>query len=104
MIPLLYATYLLVHYLLARALPPVGPTAGRRGTEGGTDRAAAFVAGLVYAFASNKMSYAALGQWNIASSQWIPFYVLYLFQHSFTFLNMGYSSALTIILFLFIYQ
>jgi len=38
----------------------------------------AFAAGLLYAFASVKMSYAALGQWNIASSQWAPFYVLYL--------------------------
>lgn len=41
---------------------------------------AAFVAGLFYAFASCKIAYAALGQWNIASSQWIPFYVLYLFK------------------------
>ena len=41
---------------------------------------AAFIAGLLYAFASNKMAYAALGQWNISSSQWIPFYVLYLFK------------------------
>jgi hypothetical protein len=38
------------------------------------------LAGLLYAFASNKMFYAALGQWNIASSQWIPFYMLYLFK------------------------
>jgi hypothetical protein len=36
----------------------------------------AFVAGLIYAFSSSKLFYAALGQWNIASSQWIPFYVL----------------------------
>ncbi len=41
---------------------------------------AAFLAGLLYAFASSKLGYAALGQWNIASSQWIPFYVLYLFK------------------------
>ena len=40
--------------------------------------AAAFAGGLLYAFASVKMGYAALGQWNIASSQWVPFYVLYL--------------------------
>jgi hypothetical protein len=39
---------------------------------------AAFTAGLLYAFASSKLFYAALGQWNIASSQWIPFFVLYL--------------------------
>jgi hypothetical protein len=43
-------------------------------------RLAAFLAGWLYAFASSKLSYAALGQWNIASSQWIPFYVLYLFK------------------------
>ncbi len=36
----------------------------------------AFVAGLIYAFSSSKLFYAALGQWNIASSQWIPFYAL----------------------------
>jgi hypothetical protein len=41
---------------------------------------AALCAGLLYAFASSKLFYAALGQWNIASSQWIPFYVLYLFK------------------------
>jgi hypothetical protein len=39
-----------------------------------------FAAGLLYAFASSKLAYAALGQWNIASSQWIPFYALYLFK------------------------
>lgn len=36
----------------------------------------AFAAGLIYAFSSSKLFYAALGQWNIASSQWIPYYVL----------------------------
>jgi hypothetical protein len=40
----------------------------------------ALIAGLVYAFASCKFLYASLGQFNIASSQWIPFYVLYLFK------------------------
>jgi hypothetical protein len=39
---------------------------------------AAFVGGALYAFASSKMFYAALGQGNIASSQWIPFAVLYI--------------------------
>lgn len=37
----------------------------------------AFTAGLLYAFSSSKLFYAALGQFNIASSQWIPFTVLY---------------------------
>ncbi len=38
----------------------------------------AFLAGLLYAFSSSKLFYAALGQANIASSQWIPFAVLYI--------------------------
>jgi hypothetical protein len=39
---------------------------------------AAFLAGALYAFASAKLFYAALGQGNIASSQWIPFAALYI--------------------------
>ncbi|MEW5717711.1 MAG: interleukin-like EMT inducer domain-containing protein [Chloroflexota bacterium] len=38
----------------------------------------AFAAGALYAFSSNKFLYASLGQFNIASSHWIPFYVLFL--------------------------
>lgn len=38
----------------------------------------AFLGGALYAFASAKLFYAALGQGNIASSQWIPFALLYL--------------------------
>ncbi|HXF63673.1 MAG TPA: hypothetical protein VNK95_18765, partial [Caldilineaceae bacterium] len=43
-------------------------------------RAAALCAGAIYAFASSKLFYAALGQFNIASSQWIPFCALYLWR------------------------
>lgn len=39
---------------------------------------AAFAAGALYAFSSNKFLYVSLGQFNIASSHWIPFYVLFL--------------------------
>ncbi len=39
---------------------------------------AAFAAGALYAFSSNKMLYASLGQFNIASSHWIPFCILFL--------------------------
>src|SRR5262249_24401747 len=42
--------------------------------------AAALIAGVVYAFSSNKLLYASLGQFNIASTQWTPFYALYLFR------------------------
>ena len=38
---------------------------------------AALFAGFIYAFASAKLFYVALGQFNIASSQWIPFCALY---------------------------
>jgi hypothetical protein len=38
---------------------------------------AALLAGVIYAFASAKLFYASLGQFNIASSQWSPFAVLY---------------------------
>ena len=38
---------------------------------------AALIAGIVFAFASSKLFYASLGQFNIASSHWIPFCVLY---------------------------
>jgi len=41
-------------------------------------QAAALLAGLLYAFASAKLFYASLGQFNIASSQWLPFIALYL--------------------------
>ncbi len=75
-----YGTYLLVLYLLA------GWKSGRMGKRASrlpdfqASHLAAFVAGLVYAFSSSKLFYAALGQFNIASSQWIPFYVLFLFK------------------------
>ena len=60
-----YGAFLLSHYLLSKNKSP-------------TSILPPFSAGLVYAFASSKLFYAALGQWNIASSQWMPFYVLYL--------------------------
>jgi Interleukin-like EMT inducer len=79
-------------YLLCLdVLGAVGTEAGRQGDreaggqgDEGTRRwsvtfaLAAFLGGVLYAFASSKMFYAALGQGNIASSQWIPFAVLYM--------------------------
>ncbi|MBN1135344.1 MAG: hypothetical protein JXM73_02095 [Anaerolineae bacterium] len=68
-----YGAFLLVFYLLKRKGEEV---------EGQRDwtTCVAFIAGLLYAFTSSKLFYAALGQWNIASSQWIPFYTLCLFK------------------------
>jgi len=57
-----YGAYLLVKYLLPRDAHPSAP----------------FIAGLIYAFSSNRFVYASLGQFNILSTQWIPFYVLFL--------------------------
>jgi hypothetical protein len=74
-----YGTFLLVLRLLRRE---------RRSSAGSEpqpeDRArlnpmiAAFVAGLVYAFASNRAVYAALGHYDMVTTQWIPFYALML--------------------------
>jgi hypothetical protein len=41
-------------------------------------RLAAFLAGIVYAFASNRAIYAALGHYDMVTTQWLPFYILYL--------------------------
>ncbi len=60
-------------FLVARAF--LGPRV--RGRQASV---AAFAGGALYAFASAKLFYAALGQGNIASSQWIPFAALYLWR------------------------
>lgn len=65
-----YGAFLLVFYLLGIS------SSSERGVH--TAAWVALVAGLVYGFASSKLFYASLGQFNIASSQWIPFAVLYL--------------------------
>jgi hypothetical protein len=57
-----YGAYLLIRYLLPKDAHPAVP----------------FLAGLIYAFSSNRFLYASLGQVNILSTQWIPFYVLFL--------------------------
>lgn len=62
-----FGTYLLVRYLLRRSGQGQAP-----------GLLVAFSAGALYAFSSNKLLYASLGQFNIASSHWIPFYVLFL--------------------------
>ena len=39
---------------------------------------AAFIAGLTYAFTASRFVYTALGHYDMVSTQWIPFYVLFL--------------------------
>jgi len=67
-------------YLLCREVLRCRDAETRRCGEvaGSSQVLPAFFGGLLYAFASAKLFYAALGQGNIASSQWIPFAALYL--------------------------
>jgi len=66
-----YGTYLLVGYLLKRGeerrVPPVE-----------VRWLAAVGAGAFYAFAAPRAIYAALGHYDMVSTQWLPFYALYL--------------------------
>jgi hypothetical protein len=91
-----FGAYLLVTYLLARDSIEWNSTSKQSGGKNKAETTeakyirvhpplsasqisvAAFAAGLLYAFSSNKFLYASLGQFNIASSQWIPFYLLFL--------------------------
>lgn len=77
-----YGTFLLVSYLLSRApqgLPRVAGY-GWRVASGAprTPLLAAFIAGALYAFASNRAIYATLGHYDMVTTQWIPFYALML--------------------------
>jgi len=72
-----YGAFLLATYVLKAEATPRA-TQDRPQLPPITLYAAAFLAGLLYAFSSSKLFYAALGQFNIASSQWIPFALLYI--------------------------
>jgi len=87
-----YGTFLLCRYLL-RDDPSPNPSPHRGGVGGGETaplslagrgaggeggNLAAFVGGMVYAFASCRFVYASLGHYNVVSSEWIPFYMLFL--------------------------
>ncbi len=65
-----YGTFLLVRFLLTAGKRP--PAVGD-----GLIWISAAMAGGFYAFASNKLFYVALGQFNIASTHWIPFAILF---------------------------
>jgi len=70
-----YGTFLLVEYLLRDLGPPQDTASG----PGSTSRyLAPFLAGLLYAFGSFRMVYAAIGHYNMWSTAWIPFYALFL--------------------------
>ena len=66
-----YGTFLLVQGVWPAAFAQASPTVRWW---------AAWIAGAFYAFAAAKLFYAGLGQFNIASSQWIPFAALYIWR------------------------
>jgi hypothetical protein len=65
-----YGTFLLVRYLLGRGW------SGLPRLSTGASIVAAFGAGLLYAFGSNRAIYATLGHYDMVTTQWIPFYAL----------------------------
>ncbi len=67
-----YGTFLLAETLLTASRSRT-PTAGSRVTH-----LAAFLAGLIYAFGSYRMIYAAIGHYDMWSTAWIPVYALFL--------------------------
>ncbi|MBW7883130.1 MAG: hypothetical protein H3C34_10920 [Caldilineaceae bacterium] len=82
-----YGTWLLVTYLLARQ---GGPDHGRPAAHGQPAITwSAFLAGAVYAYASNRAVYAALGHYDMVTTQWIPFYALALLRAMDTALAPG---------------
>jgi hypothetical protein len=83
-----FGTYLLACYVMrdacsvtddprTSAQPPRGTFHASRFTHR-VLHFAAFLAGLIYAFASNRAIYAALGHYDMVTTQWLPFYALYL--------------------------
>jgi len=75
-----YGAYLLARYLVAWRWSGGGTCPDEPAGRGWRHSAllAALFAGLVYGFSSSKVFYASLGQFNVASSQWIPLAVLYI--------------------------
>jgi hypothetical protein len=75
-----FGAYLLALYLIATITDDAAPEKGRLTSTGRQSCAflGAVFAGLVYGFSSSKLFYASLGQFNVASSQWIPLAVLYI--------------------------
>jgi len=75
-----WGAFLLIEHILCVAIVPrlKGQSSAVKAGWMTPLRVAAFVGGFIYAFSSSKLFFAALGQSNIASSQWIPYYILFL--------------------------
>ena len=78
-----YGTFLLVSYLLTQYATHNTNHKSR------ITNYAAFTAGALYAFASNRAIYATLGHYDMVTTQWIPFYALMLLRS----LDQGLSTS-----------
>lgn len=79
-----FGMYLFVYYLLRVSLriwdEKYHARLGAIARDRNLHALAAFVAGVVFAFASNRYVYLSLGHYNIVASEWLPFYLLFLFK------------------------
>ena len=73
-----YGAFLLTRYLLGKDWQFVGSSGPISGPLFSPSFLPALIAGLLYAFASNRAVYAALGHYDMVTTQWIPFYALML--------------------------
>ena len=73
-----YGTYLLVRYQLGASGQASDEASSGSPPSPWARDLAALVAGLIYAFAANRAIYAAMGHYDMVTTQWLPFYVLYL--------------------------
>ena len=89
-----YGTFLLVEYLLQDLQLPEPATSP---SSSSTRYLVAFLAGLIYAFGSFRMVYAAIGHYDMWSTAWIPLYALFL---SRTIREPGWRNAVFAGLFL----
>ncbi len=90
-----FGMYLFVFYLLRVSLRHWSREHGERLGEAASNPTlhtlAAFVAGLAFAFTSNRFVYLSLGHYNIIASEWLPFYLLFFFK---TLLEPRWKNAL----------
>ncbi|MGE5137872.1 MAG: hypothetical protein ACM3JD_00295, partial [Rudaea sp.] len=90
-----FGMYLFVSYLLRVSLRTWSERQGERlgelASNGTAISLAAFVAGIAYAFTSSRFVYVSLGHYNIVATEWLPFYLLFLFK---TLLTPRLKSAL----------
>ena len=92
-----YGTFLLVESLVRKVQRPAEPSRSSGEGPRESDRllplvryGAAFLSGLIYAFGSYRMVYAAIGHYDMWSTAWIPFYLFFLMR---TIQTPGWRNA-----------